>query len=70
MATLMPVDRVSISSGGSSIGNEITQRVSIAEGAFFKGLIDIHTPGSGNDGMVAPGISTTNPSGAAFAIQA
>jgi hypothetical protein len=42
----------------------------VSECAFFKGLIDIHTPGSGNDGMVAPGISTTNPSGAAFAIQA
>jgi cytoskeletal protein CcmA (bactofilin family) len=48
-------DRVNISSEGSLIGNVITQRVSIAEGAFFRGLVDIHTPGQGSDGMVAPG---------------
>jgi cytoskeletal protein CcmA (bactofilin family) len=47
-------DRVNISSEGSLIGDVITQRVSIADGAFFKGLIDIHA-GHGNDGMVAPG---------------
>jgi cytoskeletal protein CcmA (bactofilin family) len=50
-------DRVNISSEGSLIGDVITQRVSIAEGTFFKGIIDIHTPGQGNDGMVAPDIS-------------
>jgi len=44
--------------------------VSIAEGAFFKGLIGIRTPGQGNDGMVTPGISTANSSGAAIAVQA
>jgi hypothetical protein len=44
-----------ISSEGSLIGDVITQRVSIAEGAFFKGLIDIHTPGQGNGGMMTPG---------------
>jgi cytoskeletal protein CcmA (bactofilin family) len=48
-------NRVNISSEGSLIGDVITQRVSIAEGAFFKGLVDIHTPGQGSDGMVAPG---------------
>jgi cytoskeletal protein CcmA (bactofilin family) len=37
-------DLVNISSDGSLIGDVITQRVSIAEGAFFKGVIDIHTP--------------------------
>jgi cytoskeletal protein CcmA (bactofilin family) len=37
-------DRVNISSEGSLIGNVITQRVSIAEGAFFRGVIDIHNP--------------------------
>jgi cytoskeletal protein CcmA (bactofilin family) len=63
-------DRVNISSEGSLIGDVITQRVSIAEGAFFKGLIDIHTPRQGNDGMGAPGISTANSSGAAIAVQA
>jgi hypothetical protein len=40
------------------------------EGAFFKGVIDIHTPGQGNDEMVAPGISTTSLSSAAPAIKA
>jgi cytoskeletal protein CcmA (bactofilin family) len=63
-------DRVNISSEGSLIGDVITQRVSIAEGAFFKGLIDIHTPGQGSDGMVAPGISSANASWAAVAVQA
>ena len=63
-------DRVKISSEGSLIGDVITQRVSIAEGAFFKGLIGIRTPGQGNDGMVTPGISTANSSGAAIAVQA
>jgi cytoskeletal protein CcmA (bactofilin family) len=33
-------DRVNISSEGYLIGDVITQRVSIAEGAFFKGIID------------------------------
>jgi cytoskeletal protein CcmA (bactofilin family) len=63
-------DRVNISSEGCLIGDVITQRVSIAEGAFFKGIIDIHTPGQGNDGMVAPGTSTTSPPSAALALQA
>jgi cytoskeletal protein CcmA (bactofilin family) len=63
-------DRVNISSEGSLIGDVITQRVTIADGAFFKGLIDIHTPGQGNDGMAAAGISSTSPSSAALAVQA
>jgi cytoskeletal protein CcmA (bactofilin family) len=50
-------DRVNISSEGSLIGDVITQRVSIEEGAFFKGVIDIHAPGQENDGVVAPGSS-------------
>lgn len=63
-------DHVKISSEGSLIGDVITQRFSIAEGAFFKGLIDIHTPGQGNDGMPALGISGANASRAAVAVQA
>jgi cytoskeletal protein CcmA (bactofilin family) len=63
-------DRINISSEGSLIGNVITQRVTIAEGAFFKGVIDIHRPGQERDGMVAPGISTTSSSSAALAVQA
>jgi cytoskeletal protein CcmA (bactofilin family) len=63
-------DRVNISSEGSLIGDVITQRVSIAEGAFFKGVIDIHTLGQGNDGMVDLAISSSNSSRAAVAVQA
>jgi len=61
-------DRVNISSEGSLIGDVITQRVTIAEGAFFKGVIDIHTPGPGNDEMAAPGISSAD--GSAVGVQA
>jgi cytoskeletal protein CcmA (bactofilin family) len=63
-------DHVKISSEGSVIGDVITQRLSIAEGAFFKGVIDIHTPDQGNDGMEGPGISSANASRAAVAVQA
>jgi len=55
-------DRVKISSEGSLIGDVITHRVSIAEGAFVKGVIDIHTPGQGTDGMVARENPTTRKS--------
>jgi cytoskeletal protein CcmA (bactofilin family) len=48
-------DRVNISSEGSLIGDVITQRVSIAEGTFFKAFIDIQRPGQVNDGMATPG---------------
>jgi cytoskeletal protein CcmA (bactofilin family) len=61
-------DRVKISSEGSLIGDVVTQRVCIAEGGFFKGLVDIHTPGLGNDGMVAPAFSDAKPSGAVVAV--
>jgi cytoskeletal protein CcmA (bactofilin family) len=63
-------ERVNITSEGSLIGDVIAQRVSIAEGAFFKGVVDIHTPGPGNDGTVAPGISSAKRHGAAVAVQA
>jgi cytoskeletal protein CcmA (bactofilin family) len=62
-------ERVNISSEGSLIGDVIAQRVSIAEGAFFKGVIDIHAQ-PGNDGMVAPGISGASSHVAAVAVQA
>jgi cytoskeletal protein CcmA (bactofilin family) len=42
---------VNISGEGSLIGDVIAQRVSITEGAFFEGVIDIHMPGPGNDDM-------------------
>jgi cytoskeletal protein CcmA (bactofilin family) len=63
-------DRVNVSSEGSLRGDVITQRVSIAVGAFFKGVIDIRTPSQGSDGMVAPGISTAGPSSVALDVQA
>jgi cytoskeletal protein CcmA (bactofilin family) len=57
-------ERVNIGSEGSLIGNVIAQPVSIAEGVFFKGVIDIHTPGQGNDGTVSPGVSSAKQHGA------
>jgi cytoskeletal protein CcmA (bactofilin family) len=38
-------DRVDIRSNGSLTGDVIAQRISIEDGAFFKGAIDIQTPG-------------------------
>jgi cytoskeletal protein CcmA (bactofilin family) len=63
-------ERVNITSEGSLIGDVIAQRVSIAEGAFFRGVVDIHTPGPGSDHTVAPGISSAKRLGAAVAVQA
>jgi cytoskeletal protein CcmA (bactofilin family) len=63
-------ERVNITSEGSLIGDLIAQRVSIAECAFFKGFIDIHTPVSGNDETVAQGVSSAAPHRAAIAVQA
>jgi cytoskeletal protein CcmA (bactofilin family) len=39
-------DRVDIRSEGSLTGDVIAQRISIEDGAFFKGGIDIRKPGS------------------------
>jgi cytoskeletal protein CcmA (bactofilin family) len=41
-------DRVDIRSEGSLTGDVIAQRISIEDGAFFKGGIDIRKPGSGD----------------------
>jgi cytoskeletal protein CcmA (bactofilin family) len=62
-------ERVNINSEGSLIGNVIAQHVSIAEGAFFQGVVDIHTPVSGND-ETAPGVSNAEHHGVAIAVQA
>jgi cytoskeletal protein CcmA (bactofilin family) len=45
-------DRVDIRSEGSLTGDVIAQRISIEDGAFFKGGIDIRKPGQGKDGSV------------------
>ena len=41
-------DRVDIRSEGSLTGDVIAQRISIEDGAFFKGGIDIRKPGGNN----------------------
>ena len=43
-------DRVDIRSEGSLTGDVIAQRISIEDGAFFKGGIDIRKPGQGKEG--------------------
>ncbi|HEX3941077.1 MAG TPA: polymer-forming cytoskeletal protein [Acidobacteriaceae bacterium] len=52
-------DRVDIRSEGSLTGDVIAQRISIEDGAFFKGGIDIRKPGQTKDGAI-----TTSNSGA------
>ena len=46
-------DHVDIRSEGSLTGDVTTARISIGDGAFFKGGIDICKQGHGKDGMVA-----------------
>jgi cytoskeletal protein CcmA (bactofilin family) len=70
MATLMPVDRVSISSGGSSIGNEITQRVSIVEGASSRASSTFTRQAQEMMEWWLRGSPPPTHPGAAFAIQA
>jgi cytoskeletal protein CcmA (bactofilin family) len=50
-------DRVDIRSEGSLTGDVIAARISIEDGAFFKGGIDIRKPGNEAKGPVTP--STT-----------
>jgi cytoskeletal protein CcmA (bactofilin family) len=47
-------DRVDIRSEGSLTGDVIAARISIEDGAFFKGGIDIRKPGDGKPGSPAP----------------
>jgi len=51
-------DRVDIRSEGSLTGDVIAARISIEDGAFFKGGIDIRKPGA-MDGKSEPAKSTT-----------
>ncbi len=46
-------DRIDIRSEGSLTGDVIAARISIEDGAFFKGGIDIRKPGSGDAKPVA-----------------
>ena len=63
-------DRVDIRSEGSLTGDVIAQRISIEDGAFFKGGIDIRKPGQGKEGVAAASISNTDSQKAAVAVQA
>ena len=48
-------DRVDIRNEGSLTGDVVAQRISIEDGAFFKGGIDIRKPGQkGSDGKEEP----------------
>jgi cytoskeletal protein CcmA (bactofilin family) len=47
-------DRVDIRSEGSLTGDVIAARISIEDGAFFKGGIDIRKPGNEAKGAVTP----------------
>src|ERR1700723_111809 len=63
-------DRVDIRSEGSLTGDVIAQRISIEDGAFFKGGIDIRKPGQGKEGVPAASMSNTDSQKAAVAVQA
>lgn len=60
-------DRVDIRSEGSLTGDVIAQRISIEDGAFFKGGIDIRKPGQGKEGVPAASVSNSEK---AVAVQA
>ena len=63
-------DHVDIRSEGSLTGDVTAQRISVGDGAFFKGGIDICKPGQGNDAMVIAGISSEHGQTTASAVQA
>jgi cytoskeletal protein CcmA (bactofilin family) len=55
---LVASDRVDIRSEGSLTGDVVAQRISIEDGAYFKGGIDIRKPGQKDEAAVASGTST------------
>ena len=61
-------DRVDIRSEGSLTGDVIAARISIEDGAFFKGGIDIRKPGQGKEGV--PAAANSNAEQKAVAVQA
>jgi cytoskeletal protein CcmA (bactofilin family) len=63
-------DRVDIRSEGSLTGDVTAQRISVGDGAFFKGGIDISKPSQGKAGMVIAGISSDHSQTTARAVQA
>jgi cytoskeletal protein CcmA (bactofilin family) len=63
-------DRVDIRSEGSFTGDVTAQRISVGDGAFFKGGIDISKPGQQKVGIVDAKISTNDSETAAAAVHA
>ncbi len=57
---LQASDRVDIRNEGSLTGDVVAQRISIEDGAFFKGGIDIQKPGSRANGKSDEKMPTTN----------
>jgi cytoskeletal protein CcmA (bactofilin family) len=55
---LQASDRVDIRNEGSLTGDVVAQRISIEDGAFFKGGIDIQKPGSRANGKSEEKMST------------
>jgi cytoskeletal protein CcmA (bactofilin family) len=55
-------DRVDIRSEGSLTGDVVAQRISIEDGAFFKGGIDIRKPGQAEGGKAAASGASTGSS--------
>jgi cytoskeletal protein CcmA (bactofilin family) len=63
-------DRVDIRSEGSLTGDVTAQRISVGDGAFFKGGIDIRTPGQGKHEMLIAGVSSGHWQTASTIVQA
>jgi cytoskeletal protein CcmA (bactofilin family) len=59
---LVASDRVDIRNEGSLTGDVVAQRISIEDGAFFKGGIDIRKPGQKGEtnGKMEPSSTTVN----------
>ncbi len=58
---LTATDRVDIRNEGSLTGDVVAQRISIEDGAFFKGGIDIRKPGQTADGKKMNGEAKIDP---------
>ncbi len=63
-------DRVDIRGEGSLTGDVVSQRISIEDGAYFKGGIDIRKPGQKANGEAKESTSTPSPEAGTTAIAA
>ena len=63
-------DRVDIRGEGSLTGDVVAQRISIEDGAFFKGGIDIRKPGQRANGEAKDTTTTSTPSTETSAVAA